>query len=57
MTREELRNSLWSHDTYVDFDHSLNISINKLREALGDSEPLPVSSKLCHDGDTGFWLR
>jgi TolB-like protein/DNA-binding winged helix-turn-helix (wHTH) protein/Tfp pilus assembly protein PilF len=41
VTREELRNSLWSHDTYVDFDHSLNISINKLREALGDSRTTP----------------
>ena len=41
VTREELRNSLWSHDTYVDFDHSLNISINKLREALGDSRTAP----------------
>lgn len=41
VSREELRNSLWSHDTYVDFDHSLNISINKLREALGDSRTSP----------------
>ena len=41
VTREELRTSLWTHDTYVDFDHSLNISINKLREALGDSRTTP----------------
>ena len=41
VTREELRNNLWTHDTYVDFDHSLNISINKLREALGDSAATP----------------
>ena len=37
VTREELRQRLWDRDTYVDFDHSLNISINKLREALGDA--------------------
>ena len=41
MTREELRQRLWDHDTYVDFDHSLNISINKLRDALGDSAANP----------------
>ena len=41
VTREELRNRLWDHDTYVDFDHSLNISINKLRDVLGDSAANP----------------
>jgi TolB-like protein/Flp pilus assembly protein TadD len=37
VTREELRSRLWPADTFVDFDHGLNKSINKLREALGDS--------------------
>jgi len=41
VTREELRQRLWDRDTYVDFDHSLNISINKLRESLGDSAANP----------------
>ena len=41
VSREELRQRLWGHDTYVDFDHSLNISINKLRDALGDSAANP----------------
>jgi TolB-like protein/DNA-binding winged helix-turn-helix (wHTH) protein/Flp pilus assembly protein TadD len=41
VTREELRQRLWDHDTYVDFDHSLNISVNKLRDALGDSAANP----------------
>src|SRR6185312_2045351 len=41
VTREELRQRLWDHDTFVDFDHSLNISINKLRDALGDSAANP----------------
>ncbi len=41
VTREELRQSLWSSDTFVDFDHSLNTAINKLREALGDSASSP----------------
>ncbi|MGA8283880.1 MAG: winged helix-turn-helix domain-containing protein, partial [Candidatus Sulfotelmatobacter sp.] len=41
LTREELRKRVWDNDTYVDFDHSLNISINKLRDALGDSAATP----------------
>lgn len=41
VSRDELRERLWGHDTYVDFDHSLNISINKLRDALGDSAASP----------------
>jgi TolB-like protein/Tfp pilus assembly protein PilF len=41
VTREELRNRLWPADTFVDFDHSLNKAINKLREALGDSAENP----------------
>ncbi len=41
VTREELREKLWPADTFVDFDHSLNTAINKLREALGDSASNP----------------
>ena len=41
LTREELRQKLWSDDTFVDFDHSLNSIINKLREVLGDSAANP----------------
>ena len=41
VTREELRSRLWPSDTFVDFDHSLNKAINKLREALGDSAENP----------------
>jgi DNA-binding winged helix-turn-helix (wHTH) protein len=41
VTREELRSRLWSSDTIVDFDHSLNKAINKLREALSDSAESP----------------
>jgi len=39
--REELRQRLWPADTFVDFDHSLNTNINKLREVLGDSASNP----------------
>jgi cholera toxin transcriptional activator len=41
VTREELQQKLWPSDTFVDFDHSLNTAINKVREALGDSAASP----------------
>jgi cholera toxin transcriptional activator len=41
VTRGELRQKLWPADTFVDFDHSLNTAVNKLREALGDSASSP----------------
>src|SRR5467141_1243464 len=37
VTREEMRQRLWSSDTFVDFEHSLNSAIKKLRAALGDT--------------------
>src|SRR5215467_7936379 len=42
VTREELRNKLWPEDTFVDFDHSLNAAIKRLRDALGESADAPV---------------
>ena len=41
VSREEVREKLWPADTYVDFDHSLNTAVRKLREALGDSAEAP----------------
>jgi len=41
VTREEFKQRLWSSDVFVDFDHGLNKSIQKLREALGDSAGSP----------------
>lgn len=41
VTREELQKLLWGADTTVDFDHSLGIAVNKLRDALGDSAENP----------------
>ena len=41
ISREELRSQIWSADTFVNFDNSLNTSINKLREALGDNAENP----------------
>jgi DNA-binding winged helix-turn-helix (wHTH) protein len=36
VTRDELREKIWTADTFVDFEHSLNTAIKKLRQALGD---------------------
>ncbi len=41
VTREEFVKRLWPGDTFVDFDHSLNTAIKKLRRALGDDDKKP----------------
>ncbi|MFP5208410.1 MAG: winged helix-turn-helix domain-containing protein [Acidobacteriota bacterium] len=41
VTREQIRERLWSSDTFVDFDHNLNTAIKKLRQALGDEAETP----------------
>jgi len=39
--RDELRARLWPSDTYVDFEHSINAAVRRLRRALGDSADAP----------------
>ena len=41
VTREELRERLWPDGTFVDFDNSLNSTVNRLRDALHDSAEKP----------------
>src|SRR4029453_2619770 len=41
VTREELRQRLWPQGTYVDFEHSLNAAVKRLRAALGDDADNP----------------
>jgi DNA-binding winged helix-turn-helix (wHTH) protein len=41
ISREDIRQKLWPADTFVDFDHSLNTAVNKIRETLGDSAASP----------------
>ena len=41
ITREELRQRLWSDGTFVDFDHSISSAMNKLRNALSDTAANP----------------
>ncbi|MBV9765391.1 MAG: tetratricopeptide repeat protein [Acidobacteriaceae bacterium] len=42
ISREQLKTRLWPADTSGDFDHGINKSINKLREALNDSALNPL---------------
>src|SRR6201997_4864287 len=42
VTRGQLHQHLWPGGTFVDFDHSLNSAVMKLREALGDSADKPL---------------
>jgi TolB-like protein/DNA-binding winged helix-turn-helix (wHTH) protein len=41
VSRDELKKLLWAPDTFVDFDHGLNTTVNKIREALSDSAENP----------------
>jgi TolB-like protein/Tfp pilus assembly protein PilF len=41
VTREDLQKRLWTSDTIVEFDHSLNAAIKRLRDALDDSAETP----------------
>jgi DNA-binding winged helix-turn-helix (wHTH) protein len=42
VSREELCRRLWPEDTFVDFDHSLNTAVRRLREVLADSPENPI---------------
>jgi len=41
VTRDELRDRLWPQGTFVDFEHSLNAAMKRLRAALGDDWRMP----------------
>jgi DNA-binding winged helix-turn-helix (wHTH) protein len=41
VAREEIRNLLWPDNTVVEFEHSINAAINRLRQTLGDSANEP----------------
>src|SRR5690349_1855647 len=42
VTRDELRFRLWPADTHVNYDANMNTTVNKLRQALGDSSDKPL---------------
>jgi len=41
VTREEMRAQLWAEDTFVDFEHSLNSAVQRLRDGLSDTAGKP----------------
>ena len=41
VTREQLRRRLWPDGTFVDYEHSLNAAVKRLRTALGDDADQP----------------
>ena len=48
VTRDELRQRLWPAGTFVDFEHSLNAAIKRLRGALGDDADNPRFVETLH---------
>jgi DNA-binding winged helix-turn-helix (wHTH) protein len=42
VTREDLRVRLWPAETHVNYDANVNTTVNKLRQALGDSSENPL---------------
>ena len=51
VTRDELRKRLWSDDTFVDFDNSLNNAISRLR-----AEPREMLATILHDPASSVFL-
>lgn len=41
VTREELKDEIWGPDTFVDFEHGLNLCIRQIRAALDDDADTP----------------
>ena len=41
VTREEIRENVWPEDTFIDFEHSINTAVKRLREAFGDDTEHP----------------
>jgi TolB-like protein/tetratricopeptide (TPR) repeat protein len=48
VTREEIRDRLWPDGTFVDFEHSMNAAIKRLRAALGDTAESPRFVETLH---------
>jgi TolB-like protein len=48
VTREELRSRLWPDGTFVDYEHSLNAAVRRLRTVLGDEADVPRFVETLH---------
>jgi DNA-binding winged helix-turn-helix (wHTH) protein len=50
VTRAEFQSQIWTADTFVDFDHSLDNAIARIRGVLGDSAEAPRGRRRPRDG-------
>src|SRR5438105_13400285 len=41
VSREELREEVWGRETFVDFEHGLNLCVQQIRAALDDDADTP----------------
>ena len=53
ITREKVCELLWPDGTIVEFEHSVNNAIRRLRAALEDPPASPATSKRCRNMATG----
>jgi eukaryotic-like serine/threonine-protein kinase len=56
VTREEIQKKFWPNDTIVEFDHSINVAVSKLRKALDDCTDEPKYIETLARG-RGYRLR
>lgn len=42
ISREEIRTTLWTSDTFVDFEQGVNFAVKQVREALGEDADHPI---------------
>jgi hypothetical protein len=56
ISRDRLRERLWPQGTYVDFEHSLNAAVKRLRTALGDDADCPRYIETLPKRATVLWL-
>jgi TolB-like protein/thioredoxin-like negative regulator of GroEL len=57
VTRDEIRDRLWPDGTFVDFEHSVNAAIKRLRAALGDAAENPRFVETLHRRGYRFVAR
>ena len=56
LTRAEIRERIWSGDTFVDFERSMNFCIRQIREAVGDTADAPRFIETLPGAVTGFFF-
>ena len=56
VTREELHKLIWPQESFGDFDHAINLAINKLRATLGESADVPHLIETLPAVVTDSWL-